>query len=230
MRSSQRSRRSVIELAGGTVRFTHPLLASVLYQELPVDERQHAHGVWPSSSTTRSPARVTSRSRPTGPTPSWRSLLEAAAEDDGRAGRADGGRRARRARDAVDAAGDRADLDRRAAAAARAHLAAGDVERGRVLAAELAARAPPARSGRRRSSLLAETEDMPLAVAAAEGGAAGARRAGGTAGVDPPAAQPRRPLHEGLDAAERARARGGRARGAGRRRRRFARRRSVGSR
>ena len=33
----------VIELAGGTVRFTHPLLASVLYQELPASERQRAH-------------------------------------------------------------------------------------------------------------------------------------------------------------------------------------------
>ena len=33
----------VIELEHGTVRFTHPLLASVLYQGLPAVERQRAH-------------------------------------------------------------------------------------------------------------------------------------------------------------------------------------------
>jgi predicted ATPase len=33
----------VIELVGGSVRFTHPLLASVLYQSLPSGERQRVH-------------------------------------------------------------------------------------------------------------------------------------------------------------------------------------------
>ena len=33
----------VIEVTGGAVRFTHPLLASVLYQRLPIAERELAH-------------------------------------------------------------------------------------------------------------------------------------------------------------------------------------------
>jgi DNA-binding CsgD family transcriptional regulator len=33
----------VIEHADGVVRFTHPLLASALYHELPLEEREHAH-------------------------------------------------------------------------------------------------------------------------------------------------------------------------------------------
>lgn len=34
----------VIEVAAGTIRFTHPLLASVLYQSAPTEERRRAHG------------------------------------------------------------------------------------------------------------------------------------------------------------------------------------------
>ena len=35
----------VVEHADGMIRFTHPLLASVLYQELSADERRRAHGL-----------------------------------------------------------------------------------------------------------------------------------------------------------------------------------------
>ena len=35
----------VIERTDGTVRFTHPLLASVVYQRVSADERRHAHGL-----------------------------------------------------------------------------------------------------------------------------------------------------------------------------------------
>ena len=132
----------MIELAGGSVRFTHPLLASVLYQGLPAGERQRVHGRLAEIAEDPLARRVTSRSRPTGRTPSsW--LLEAAARTTAAQGApmvsAELGEHAMR----LTPPEHRADLDRRTAAAARSHLAAGDVERGRALAADLAARAAP---------------------------------------------------------------------------------------
>ena len=58
----------------------------------------------------------------------------------------------------------RQDADRRAATAVRAHLAAGEVERARVLAAELIARARPGPERAEALVVLSDTEDMPLAV------------------------------------------------------------------
>ena len=84
----------------------------------------------------------------------------------------------------------RADVDRRAAAAVRAHLAAGEVERGRVLAAELAARAPAGAERAEALFLLAETEDLPLAVPLLKRGAGRAGSFRDPAGVDPPATEP----------------------------------------
>ena len=155
---------NVIELAGGSVRFTHPLLASVLYQGLPAGERQRVHGrLAELAEDPLARARHLALSTDL-PDAELAAVLEEAAETASAQG-------------APIAAGElgehavrltpvesRADVDRRAAAAVRAHLAAGEVERGRVLAAELAARAAPGAERAEALFLLAETEDMPLAV------------------------------------------------------------------
>ena len=154
----------VIELADGTIRFTHPLLASVLYQELPASERQRAHrrlAELVEDPLVRARHLALSTDLPD-------AELAAVLEDAAAAAAAQGapiaagelGEHAVR----LTPAASRADLDRRAAAAVRAHLAAGEVERGRVLGAELAARAPAGAERAEALFLLAETEDLPLAV------------------------------------------------------------------
>ena len=154
----------VIELADGTIRFTHPLLASVLYQGLAAGERQRIHRVLAGLTDdplgrARHLALSTDR-----PDADLATALEQAAE-----AAADQG--------APIAAGElaelavrltptdcRQDADRRAATAVRAHLAAGEVERARVLAAELIARARPGPERAEALVVLSDTEDMPLAV------------------------------------------------------------------
>ena len=154
----------VIEVAGGTIRFTHPLLASVLYQELPASERQRAHRRL--AELTEDPlARARHLALSTDvPDAQLAAQLEAAAG----AAAAQGaptvagelGEHAVR----LTPPGNGAILDRRVAAAARAHLAAGEVERGRALAAELAARAETGAGRAEAIVLLADGEDMPRAV------------------------------------------------------------------
>ena len=155
---------NVIELAGGSVRLTHPLLASVLYQGLPAGERQRLHGrlaeiVEDPLARARHLALSTDR-----PDADLAALLEAAARTTAAQGApmasAELGEHAMR----LTPPERRADLGRRSAAAARSHLAAGDVERGRVLAVELAARAAPGADRAEALVLLSEAEDMPLAV------------------------------------------------------------------
>ncbi len=155
---------NVIELAGGSVRLTHPLLASVLYQGLPPGERQRVHGrlaeiAEDPLARARHLALSTDR-----PDAELAALLEAAATTTAAQGApmvsAELGEHAMR----LTPPEHHADLDRRAAAAARSHLAAGDVERGRVLAAELAARVAPGADRAYALVLLAEAEDMPHAV------------------------------------------------------------------
>ena len=155
---------NVIELAGGSVRLTHPLLASVLYQGLPAGERQRVHGrlaeiAEDPLARARHLALSTDR-----PDAELAALLEAAARTTAAQGApmvsAELGEHAMR----LTPPERHADLDRRAAAAARSHLAAGDVERGRVLAAELAARAAPGADRAEALVLLSEAEDMPHAV------------------------------------------------------------------
>ncbi len=154
----------VIELADGTIRFTHPLLASVLYQELPASERQRAHrrlAELAEDPLVRARHLALSTDLPD-------AELAAVLENAAAAAAAQGapiaagelGEHAVR----LTPSASRADVDRRAAAAVRAHLAAGEVERGRVLAAELAARAPAGAERAEALFLLAETEDLPLAV------------------------------------------------------------------
>ncbi len=155
---------NVIELVHGTVRFTHPLLASVLYQGLSVRERQGAHGRL--ADLAEDPvARARHLALSTdGPDAELAAALERAAETAAAQGApiaaGELGEHAVR----LTPAANRADVDRRAAAAARSHLAAGNVERGRVLAAELAARATPGADRAKALVLLAEAEDMPHAV------------------------------------------------------------------
>ena len=209
---------NVIELAGGSVRFTHPLLASVLYQGLPAGERQRVHGRL--AEITEDPlARARHLALSTDrPDAELAALLEAAAGTTAAQGApmvsAELGEHAMR----LTPPEHRSDLDRRAAAAARSHLAAGDVERGRALAAELAARAAPGAERAEALVLLAEAEDMPLAVpllkqALLEPGAPAALRAS----IHQRLSLDVRFL-EGLDAARGARACGGRPGRAGRRR------------
>ena len=191
----------VIELAGGTIRFTHPLLASVLYQGLSASERQRVHRrlaelVEDPLAHARHLALSTDR-----PDAGLAAQLEAAAG----AAAAQGAPTvaAELAEHAVRLTPENgADLDRRAAAAARAHLAAGEVERGRALAAERAARAQTGAERAEALVLLAEAEDMPRTVpllkqALLEPGAPAALRA---------SIHQRLSLHvrfrEGLDAAE----------------------------
>ena len=155
---------NVIELAGGSVRLTHPLLASVLYQGLLPGERQRVHGrlaeiVEDPLARARHLALSTDR-----PDADLAALLEAAARTTAAQGApmvsAELGEHALR----LTPPERHADLDRRAAAAARSHLAAGEVERGRVLAAELAARAATGADRAEALVLLAEAEDVPRAV------------------------------------------------------------------
>ena len=209
---------NVIELAGGSVRLTHPLLASVLYQGLPPGERQRVHGrlaeiAEDPLARARHLALSTDR-----PDAELAALLEAAARTTAAQGApmvsAELGEHAMR----LTPPEHRADLDRRAAAAARSHLAAGDVERGRVLAAELAARAAPGADRAEALVLLAEAENMPHAVpllkqALLEPGAPAALRASIHQRLSL-----RRPLPGGTRRSGGARACGGRPGRAGRRR------------
>jgi DNA-binding CsgD family transcriptional regulator len=147
----------VIELSHGAVRFTHPLLASVLYQGLSARERQQAHrrlAELADDPLARARHLALSTDQPDGE-------LAARLEDAAVAAHAQGapiaaaelGEHALR----LTPPETRADADRRATAAARAHLAAGEVERGRVLAGELLARA---RAGVERAEALALMAEM----------------------------------------------------------------------
>jgi DNA-binding CsgD family transcriptional regulator len=154
----------VIELAGGTIRFTHPLLASVLYQELSAAQRQSVHARLAGLAEdplTRARHLALSTDRPDA---ELAGVLEAAAEAASAQGApiaaAELGEHAVR----LTPTDRREDVDRRAAAAVRAQLAAGEIERARVLATEFAARAPAGAARAEALFLLAETEDMPLAV------------------------------------------------------------------
>ena len=154
----------VLELADGAVRFTHPLLASVLYQGLSGAERQHAHGrlaavVADPIARARHLALSTDE-----PDAQLAALLEAAAGTASAQGApmaaAELGEHAVR----LTPPDERADLDRRSAAAVRAHLAAGAFERAGVLAAEVVDRAAAGAERAEALVLLSETKNMPLAV------------------------------------------------------------------
>ena len=141
----------VVELSTDTVRFTHPLLASVLYQESSEEERREAHGrlaavVDDPVERARHLALASD-----GPDEEVAAMLEEAA-------------RLPRSRGAVIAAAELAehalrltpseaveDQHRRTIAAARARLESGDAVRARTLALELL---PRTRASRRAEALV----------------------------------------------------------------------------
>ena len=145
-------REQVIELEHGTVRFTHPLLASVLYQGLTAVERQGAHRRLADvveDPVGRARHLALSTDRPDAELAATLEQAAAAAHVQGApVVAAELGEHALR----LTPAQSRADADRRAVQAARTHLAAGEVERARALASERVARAS---SGSERAEALA---------------------------------------------------------------------------
>ena len=87
----------VIEREDGTIRFTHPLLSSVLYRDLGEGAAATFTGGSPRSSMTRCCAPATSRSRRTHPTPMSPRSLDERREAGGRSRRLGRRGRARRA-------------------------------------------------------------------------------------------------------------------------------------
>jgi DNA-binding CsgD family transcriptional regulator len=155
----------VIERAGGTIRFTHPLLASALYQSTSPEERRRAHGrvamvVEDPLDRARQLALSTERADPE---------IAATLEDASNLANARGapiaaaelGEHALR----LTPTGAHDDRHRRALAAARAHMAAGEGTRARAIAADLLARtgAGPARA--EALLLLAELESFDRSLA-----------------------------------------------------------------
>jgi DNA-binding CsgD family transcriptional regulator len=148
---------NVIEFENGVIRFTHPLLASVLYQGLSADERQRAHGRLAeladdalararhlALSTHRADAELANE---------LEQAAAAAAAQGAPIAAAELGEHAIR----LTPAGDRVALARRIAAAAHAHAATGGIERARTLAEELLALAAP---GSDRAEALALAADV----------------------------------------------------------------------
>ncbi len=148
---------NVIELVDGAVRFTHPLLASVLYQGLSVRERQRVHGQLAELAEdplTRARHLALSTDRPDAKLAAeLEQAVDAALVQGAPIAAGELGEHAAR----LTPRERREDANRRAAAAAGAHLAAGDVERARVLASEVLARASP---GAERAATLALMADI----------------------------------------------------------------------
>jgi DNA-binding CsgD family transcriptional regulator len=156
----------VIELVDGAVRYTHPLLASVLYQGLSPRERRRAHGVL--AELVDDPlgrARHLALSTE-GPDAGVAAALERAAAAANTQGApiaaAELGEHAVR----LTPPDDREDAARRAMSAARAHLAAGEADRARTLARDLVARAPAGVDRAEGLVFMAdvESDDVPVAI------------------------------------------------------------------
>jgi DNA-binding CsgD family transcriptional regulator len=144
----------VVELADGGVRFTHPLLASVLYQRLAPGERRQAHrrlAEVAEDSLARARHLALSADEPDS---ELAAELERAAAHGTPIVAAELGEHALRLTPPVN----RADADRRVAATARAHLAAGEPARARMLADELLALASPGAERARALVLMADVE------------------------------------------------------------------------
>jgi DNA-binding CsgD family transcriptional regulator len=155
----------VIERANGTIRFTHPLLASVVYQGGSADERRRAHGLVAqivdepilrarhlALSTERPDTEIAAALEDATVLASTRGALIAAAEL---------GEHALR----LTPSEARDDFHRRAVATTRAHLQAGEGTRARTIAVDLLARTPAGPSRAEALLLLAELESLDRSVA-----------------------------------------------------------------
>jgi DNA-binding CsgD family transcriptional regulator len=132
----------VIEHAGGLVRFTHPLLASALYQERSAEDRRRAHRLLADvvdDPVSRAPHLAIAISAPNADVAA--AVEEAAAVAEARGAILVAAELAEHARRLTPADCDEDD-HRRTMAAARMQLAAGDARRARELAGDLVAAAP----------------------------------------------------------------------------------------
>ena len=159
---------NVIELADGVIRFTHPLLASVLYQAASPSARRRAHerlAEIVDDPLARARHRALAVDEPDA---EIAAELEAAADVAMARGApivaAELGEHALRATPT----GAREDRHRRALAAARAHVAAGEGARPRAVALELLADAPDGTARAEVVVLLSELEGAQRALALLE--------------------------------------------------------------
>ena len=147
----------VIEHSDGIVRFTHPLLASALYQELPADTRERAHRLLAEvvdDPLARARHLALASSEPDADVAAeLEQAVTVAASRGASVTAADLAERAVRLTPA-DACEDR---HRRSIAAARLHFLAGDARRARMEANELLATAP---KGRQRADVLMLLSDI----------------------------------------------------------------------
>ena len=154
----------VIERANGTIRFTHPLLASVVYQGVSADERRRAHGRVAKIVEEPLAAPATSRFDESPDTEIAAVLEDASALASARGApiaAAELGEHALR----LTPSDARDDRHRRAIAAARAHLEAGEGTRARTIAVDLLARTQAGPSRAEALLLLAELESVDRSVA-----------------------------------------------------------------
>jgi DNA-binding CsgD family transcriptional regulator len=151
----------VVELSAGTVQFTHPLLASVLYHGAPVEERRGAHRRLAAVVEDTLERARHLRLAATAPSEALAATLEDAARLAASRGAvlaaAELGEHALRLTPVDDGAA----RHRRAVAAARALLAAAATARARELAAELL----PQSHGESRAELLVVLSELELADA-----------------------------------------------------------------
>jgi DNA-binding CsgD family transcriptional regulator len=154
----------VIERADGTIHFTHPLLASVVYQGVSADERRRAHGLVAQvvdEPILRARHLALSTERPH---TEFAAALENAAALASTRGApiaaAELGEHALR----LTPSEARDDRHRRAIAAARAHLEAGEGTRARTMAVDLLARTRAGLSRAEALLLLAELENLDRSV------------------------------------------------------------------
>ena len=151
-------RENVIELEHGVIRFTHPLLASVLYQGLSADERQRAHGrLAELADDTLARARhlaLSTDRADAGLATALEQAAAAAAAQGAPIAAAELGEHAIR----LTPAGDRGALALRIAATTRAHAATGGIERARTLSEKLLALAAPGSERAEALALAAEVE------------------------------------------------------------------------
>ncbi len=156
---------NVIEIADGVVRFTHPLLASTLYQGATGEERRDAHrrlAMVVDDPVDRGRHLARAADKPSDDLAAALESAASAARDRGMPmAAAELAEHALRLTppDAV------ADRHRRAMATARALSAAGEGSRARVIAADLAERAPAGRL--RAEALVLRSEVEPTAIAVA---------------------------------------------------------------